>query len=35
MERISRKRAMIFLAIFASVLLLFSMKLFDLQSIET
>ena len=35
MERISRKRAMIFLAIFASVLLLFSMKLFDLQIIET
>ena len=35
MERISRFRAMLFLAIFASVLLLFSIKLFDLQIIET
>ena len=35
MERISRFRAMVFLAIFAFVLFLFSVKLFDLQIIET
>jgi len=35
MERMSRKRAMVFLAIFACVLLAFAMKLFDLQIIET
>ena len=35
MERISRFRAMLFLAIFAGVLVLFSWKLFDLQIIET
>ncbi len=35
MERISRFRAMLFLAIFAFVLLLFSMRLFKLQIIDT
>ena len=35
MERISRFRAMLFLALFAFVLFLFSVKLFDLQIIET
>ena len=35
MERISRFRAMVFLAIFAFVLFLFAVKLFDLQIIET
>ena len=35
MERISRKRAVLFLAFFACILLAFSIKLFDLQIIET
>ncbi|MBQ2927716.1 MAG: hypothetical protein IJD98_03980 [Oscillospiraceae bacterium] len=35
MERISRFRAMVFLGLFAFVLFLFSVKLFDLQIIET
>ena len=35
MERISRFRAILFLALFSFVLFLFSIKLFDLQIIET
>ena len=35
MERISRRRAVALLAIFSFVLLLFAIKLFDLQIIET